>query len=82
MKEKHFPSRMLTCAGTLMGISGVLMAVGAKPAYGGILFASAACMLFAARVFRAGEDRQDSMEEEQKAQLTDGNQGEQYGNGI
>ena len=28
---------------------------------------SAACMLFAARVFRAGEDRQDSMEEEQKA---------------
>ena len=52
MKDKHFTSRMLTCAGTLMTISGILMAVCAKLAYGGILFAAAACMFFAARYFR------------------------------
>lgn len=66
MKDKHFTSRMLTCAGALMGISGILMAVGAKLAYGGILFASAACMFFAACNFRIAEDREnkDNLEEE------------------
>ena len=57
MKDKHFTSRMLTCAGALMCISGFLMAVGAKPAYGGIMLAAAACMFFAARYFRIAEDR-------------------------
>ena len=57
MKDQHFSSRMLTCAGTLMTISGILMAVCAKIAYGGILFAAAACMFFAARNFRIAEDR-------------------------
>lgn len=42
--EKHVTSRMLTCAGGPMSVSGVLMAVCSRPAYGGILFASAACM--------------------------------------
>ena len=46
MKDKHFTSRMLTCAGVLMSISGILISIGAKLAYGGILFASAACMFF------------------------------------
>ena len=59
MKDKHFTSRMLTCAGALMSISGILMAVCAKIAYGGILFAAAACMFFAARNFRIVEDRDD-----------------------
>ena len=59
MKDKHFTSRMLTCAGTLMTISGILMAVCAKLAYGGILFVAAACMFFAARNFRIAEDRDD-----------------------
>ena len=59
MKDKHFTSRMLTCAGALMSISGILMAVCAKIAYGGILFAAAACMFFAARNFRIAEDRDD-----------------------
>ena len=59
MKDKHFTSRMLTCAGALMSISGILMAVCAKLAYGGILFAAAACMFFAARNFRIAEDRDD-----------------------
>ena len=59
MKDKHFTSRMLTCAGALMSISGILMAVCAKIAYGGILFAAAACMCFATRNFRIAEDRDD-----------------------
>ena len=41
MKDKHFTSRMLTSAGALMSISGFLMAVCAKIAYGSILFAAA-----------------------------------------
>lgn len=64
MKDKHFTSRMLTCAGALMSISGVLMAVGAKLAYGGILFASAACMFFAARYFRIAEDKREYEDQE------------------
>ena len=58
MKDKHITPRMLTGAGALMSISGILMAVCAKPAYGGILFAAAACLFFAARRFRIAEDRE------------------------
>ena len=60
MKDKHFTSRMLICAGALMSISGVLIAICAKPAYGGILFAAAACMFFAARNFRIAEDKKEN----------------------
>lgn len=66
MKDKHFTSRMLTCTGTLMTISGILMAVCAKLAYGGILFASAVCMFFAAYNFRIAEDREDQDTEHEK----------------
>ena len=59
MKDPHFTSRMLTCAGALMGASGVLMVICVKPAYGGVLFAAASCMFFAARNFRIAEDRDD-----------------------
>ena len=59
MKDKHFTSRMLTCAGALMTVSALLMAVGAGIAYGGIFLAAAACMFFAARNFRIAEDRDD-----------------------
>ena len=59
MKDKHFTSRMLICAGVLMSISGILMAVCAKLAYGGILFAAAACMFFAARYFRIAEEKNE-----------------------
>ena len=58
MKDKHITSRMLTGAGALMSISGILVAVCAKPAYGGVLFAAAACLFFAARRFRIAEDRE------------------------
>ena len=66
MQDKHFTSRMLTCAGALMGISGVLIAVSAKLAYGGILLAAAACMFCAARSFRIMEDKKE--EESQEAE--------------
>ena len=38
MKDKHFTSRMLTCAGALMTVSALLMAVGAGIAYGSIFW--------------------------------------------
>ena len=49
-----------------MTISGILIDICAKPAYGGILFATAACMFLAARSFRIAEDREDkdNIEEE------------------
>lgn len=59
MKDKHFTSRMLIIAGTLMTISGILIAICVKITYGGILFAAASCMFCAARNFRIAEDRDD-----------------------
>lgn len=64
MKDKHFTSRMLICAGALMSISGILIAICAKIAYGGILFASAVCMFFAACNFRIAEDRKENENQE------------------
>ena len=60
VKDKHFTSRMLICAGALMGVSGMLIAICAKLIYGGILFAAAACMFFAARNFRIAEDQNEN----------------------
>ena len=60
MKDTHFASRMLTCAGALLGISGILTAICVELTYGGILFAAAACMFFAARNFRNAEDRKEN----------------------
>ena len=64
MKDKHFTSRMLICAGALMSISGILITICAKPAYGGILFAAAACMFFAARNFLIAEDKKEDENQE------------------
>ena len=38
MKDDHFVSRILTIAGALMCISGLLMAICVKILYGGILY--------------------------------------------
>ena len=64
MNDKHFTSRMLICAGVLMSVSGILIAVCAKIAYGGILFAAASCMFFAARNFRIAEDKKEKKNQE------------------
>ena len=59
MKDDHFVSRILTIAGALMCISGLLMAICVKILYGGILLAAAFCMFFAAYNFRIKEDEDD-----------------------
>ena len=47
-KDKHMTSRLLTYAGGLMAISGILMALCDRLAIGGIMWAAASCMFFAA----------------------------------
>lgn len=64
MKDKHFTSRMLICAGALISISGILIAICAQIAYGGILFTAAACMFFSARNFRIAEDKKKNENQE------------------
>lgn len=61
--DTHFKSRLLTCAGSLMIISGILMAVCVKLAYGGILWVAASCMFFAAYNFRKQENKMSEAEE-------------------
>lgn len=60
MKDRHFVSRMFICAGALMCISGILIAICVKVAYGGIMFAAAACMFAAARSFRIAENKREN----------------------
>ncbi len=64
MKDTHFTSRILTGAGALMSLSGILMAVCAKPAYGGVFLAAAACLFFAAHSFRIAEDKKECENQE------------------
>ena len=66
-KDLHFTSRMLTGAGALLAVSGLLLAVSASPAYGGICWAGAACMFFAARSFRLAEAEQEQKQEQEEA---------------
>lgn len=61
--DKHVTSRMFTYAGGLMAISGILMAVGSKLVYGGIMWAAASCMFFAAYNFRLSENKKDNSEQ-------------------
>ena len=67
-KDLHFPSRMLACAGGLMAVSGVLMAVCGRPAYGGVLWAAASCMFLSARQFHLAENQKETeeLEDEQE----------------
>lgn len=58
--DKHIASRMLTYAGGLMAISGILMALCDRLAIGGIMWAAASCMFFAAYNFRVAEDKKDN----------------------
>lgn len=60
-KDMHFSSRMLTLAGGLMTISGILMAVCTKLSIGGVLWAAAACMFFAA--IRENKEKEASDDE-------------------
>ena len=62
MNDKHMTSRMLTYAGGLMAISGILMALCGRLAIGGIMWAAASCMFFAAYNFRVAEDKKEKSE--------------------
>ena len=61
-QEQHTSSRLLTIAGGLLLISGLLMAVCGKLAYGGIFWAAASCMFFAAYHFRMAENQKTEKE--------------------
>ncbi|MGN0735408.1 MAG: hypothetical protein ACI4LP_06320 [Anaerovoracaceae bacterium] len=57
--DNHVTSRMFIYAGGLMTISGILMALGGRLAIGGIMWAAASCMFFAAYNFRVAETRKE-----------------------
>lgn len=64
MKEDiHFSSRMLTLSGGLMTASGILIAICGRLAIGGIFWAAASCLFFAAYHFRLTENKtEESLE--------------------
>ena len=55
-------SRLFAIAGGLLTVSGLLMAVCGRLAYGGVFWAAASCMFFAAYNFRLAENK--NMEKE------------------
>lgn len=61
-QEQHTSSRLLTIAGGLLLVSGLLMAVCGKLAYSGIFWAAASCMFFAAYHFRMAENQKTEKE--------------------
>ena len=64
-KKTHTASRLLAGAGGLMTMSGLLMVLCGRVAIGGIFWAAAACMFFAARSFRIAEEKEKSEESNQ-----------------
>ena len=70
MDPNHTTSTLLALAGGLMTLSGLLMALCASVAYGGILWAAASCMFFAARLFRQMENKKQDEEESNHEETT------------
>lgn len=58
--DKHISSRLLASAGALMMISGILMAICGKIAYGGVFWVSASCMFIASYNIRIAENKKES----------------------
>ena len=69
-KDIHFSSRMLTLSGGLMTVSGILMAVCGRLGIGGIFWAAASCMFFAAYHFRLSENKNEKSEGSDDGQET------------
>ncbi len=63
IKDKHIPSRMLALAGGLMTVSCILPALCGSLAIGGIFWAAAPCLFFAAYNFRLAENKKEKTEE-------------------
>ena len=55
--DVHFPSRMLILAAGLMTVCGILIAILGRLAIGGIYWAGASCLFFAAYNFRLAENK-------------------------
>ena len=70
MDPNHTTSTLLAQAGGLMTLSGLLMALCASVACGGILWAAAACMFFAAHQFRQLENKKQNEEESNHEETT------------
>ena len=70
MKDKHVNSRMTALAGGLMTVSGILMAACGSLAIGGIVWAAASCLFFAAYHFRLAENQNEIEEETRHEQET------------
>ena len=68
-KDNHFASRMLTLAGGLMTLSGILMAICTELAIGGVLWAAAACMFFSAYHFRIRENKEKEASDDESKTL-------------
>ena len=69
-KDIHFTSRMMTLSGGLRTVSGILMAFCSKLAIGGIVWAAASCLFFAARQFRIVENKKEHEEDFEHEQET------------
>ena len=69
-KDNHFTSRMMILAGGLTTLSGILMAFCSKLAIGGIFWAAASCLFFAARQFRIAENKKEHEEDSKNEQET------------
>ncbi|MCI6956853.1 MAG: hypothetical protein SPI15_10890 [Candidatus Faecousia sp.] len=63
-------SKLLIMAGGLMLVSGLLMAMCGKWAYGAIFWAAAGCMLIAAYNFRQAENKNQEEEKSKDEQET------------
>ena len=67
-KDIHFTSRALALSGGMLIVSGILMAVCKMLAIGGIFWAAASCMFFAAYHFRLAENKKEKQEDENDEQ--------------
>ncbi len=61
--DVHFPSRMLILAAGLMTVCGILIAILGRLAIGGIYWAAASCLFFAAFHFRLAENEKKNEED-------------------
>lgn len=61
--DNYFTSRMLCLSGGLMSLCGLMMALLGKLPLGGIYWAAASCLFFAAWHFRLAGDRKEHKEE-------------------
>ena len=68
--DNYFTSRMLCLSGGLMSLCGLMMALLGKLPLGGIYWAAAFCLFFAALHFRLAGDRKEHEEERKNEQET------------